>query len=327
MEKDTVFKTLNPDQVLAILDEITAADCNFGNFYEKTLKILEKYGISKDDHITHCYHPGDDNPYTEPRFMRLLLTCFICGFIECDECFRNAAPNMSAAIAETSSGDYFKNVLVMPSTTEADKRHITNDFYRDYWKTYRLRDLANKTLNGRLRGNHDIGVFEYCQLTDFDYMVYYTYGGSYTNFEGMDWMVDFYADFEKTAKTDAAVEKICNLMPKAYMRFDKLVGLHSNPQKAREIAEAALKNRQPTMPAEPKFSENVFYDYTKNEFWINLFLGIGGFHKFYRGDNMQGLIYFITGGGLLLFYISDIFKLIDKMNFYKSKREYLEPNK
>lgn len=45
-------------------------------------------------------------------------------------------------------------------------------------------------------------------------------------------------------------------------------------------------------------------------FWLCVFLGIFGVHRFYVGKIGTGLIYFFTGGGFLFGVIIDFFSIL-----------------
>lgn len=323
MEGKTVFQTLGLPQVSEILDEIIALDCNIINLYDNSIKVLEKRGISESDFLSYCEDAGEADPMTEDFFARSLLACFFGGLMDVRDGISNAVVNIGYAIGQTASGHYYHNVFDMPSMPNVVKRELRSNILLKDWESYRLNDLANKELNGRLRGNHTIGVYEFCDITDYDYAVYYATGGKWLDYDGIDWMADFYADFQKTPQTDAIVEKVCAMLPKVYLKYDQVTRLHSSPEKAKELADKVLAERKPTMPKECEFSENVFHKIAKNEFWICLFTGMCGFHKFYIGQIRVGLLYLITAGGYSLLWLYDLFHLIKKMKNYSNKRDYL----
>lgn len=324
MEAKTVFQTLDLPQVSGILDEIIALDCNIINLYSDSIKVLEKRGISESDFLSYCEDAGEADPMTEDFFARSLLACFLGGLMDVRDGISNAVINIGYAIGQTASGHYFHNVLDMPSVSNAQKREYRSSILQKAWERYLINDLGNKDLNGRLRGNHTIGVFELCDITDYDYAVYYATGGKWLDYDGMDWMADFYAQFQKTPQTDAIVEKICAMLPKVYLKYDQVTRLHSSPEQAKALADKVLAERKPTMPEKGEFSENVFHSIAKTEFWICLFTGMCGFHKFYLGQTGTGFLYLITGGGYGLLWLYDIFRLIKKMRDYSNKRKYLE---
>lgn len=324
MDAKTHYQTLNISQVSEILDQIAAMDCNIMNLYADSFQVLKKYGVSESDFLSYCDDAGEADPMTEDFFARSLLACFLGGLMDVRDRISNAVINIGYAIGQTASGHYYRNVFDMPSTPGVVKRNICSNIYLKDWEIYRLNDLANKELNGRLRGNHAIGVYEHCDISDYDYAVYYATGGQWLDYDGIDWMANFYADFQKTPRTDAIVETVCAMLPKLYLKYDQVTQLHSSPAQAKTLADQALAARKPTMPEKGKFSENVFLDVAKKEFWICLFAGMCGFHKFYIGEMRQGAIYFLTAGGFTLLWLNDVILLTKKLQNYSNKREYLD---
>lgn len=324
METRTVFQTLDLPQVSAILDEIAALDGNLINRYDDAIKVLGKRGISEADFLSYCEDPGDDDPFTEAKFARSLLACFLCGLIDVRDVISKGVVDIGYAVGQTASHYYYHNAMDRASEPNVVKRWLRSNIYLKEWDSYRLGDLADRSLNGRLRGNHEIGVYEKCDISDYDYAVYYATGGSWLDYDGMDWMAGFYADFAKTPGMDAVVETVCRMLPGLYLKYDEVVKLHSSPDKARQLADKVLKQRAPTMPKQGEFSENVFLPVAKTEFWLCLFTGPCGFHKFYIGEIRTGILYLLTYGGFCLLWLYDVFRLLKKMKQYSNKREYLK---
>lgn len=83
---------------------------------------------------------------------------------------------------------------------------------------------------------------------------------------------------------------------------------------------------RPAQPARPTpVPKNAIAQSQKN-YWLTLFLtvflGVYGVHRFYAGKNGTGVLYFFTGGGLFLGWITDIFKVLGG-NFKDAEGRYI----
>lgn len=325
-EHASVFITLTAKQIVAILDELIAKGCDLSNAETLLREVLTRHGTGIDDLNRYIEANEDEDVTGEDSLCRNLLGCLIGATLDARENVLKTPDNISYAISHHSSGHYFDESIFLSTVYQKKMRAVMDNPYHNAWTTYRETYLYPQGPHKRLRGNHTLGVFEYCAETDYDYMVQFATGTPWWNFNGFDWMVEFYGKFRKTRKTDAAVERLCRILPLIYIDPKSVAALHSDRAKAESIWQKTLATRPATMPVQGQFSKNVFFDFAKKKRLICLFLGLVGCHKFYAQQYEAGSAYLLSLAGLGIMYIADLVNFRKKFKAYGNKRDYFDPD-
>ena len=133
----SVFITLTPDKVIAILDELVQKGAYIGNIEELLESALKKHGTSVDDVNTYVEENEEEDIYTDSYFCRSLLACFIGAALTAREESLNQPVNIASAIAWHSSGHYYEESVYMHVMSKRQGREILDNPFGKAWEKYR----------------------------------------------------------------------------------------------------------------------------------------------------------------------------------------------
>ena len=279
-ETQTMSKNISPDelmnlfntaQVNLVLEELINKGSKLNTIRDDLSAALTKYGIDAS-RFTELFtvHLGDDAK--NYSFEHNCAAVFVNDLLLKEDFYQKGKDLINNIVDGPYSTEGFKRFSLssdqlyaasqrsgMPvSKVSEEMNKLIADPKSYVWDAYRQQFKKLPTEFPFIRGDMERGILEYCQDGDMDYAFSALDQDIEENEIGLyaD-LLNTYSDMEKDEVSDELIELILKLHPTVYSYSPSLISLHSDPEKAEEIYNAAWEERPETTPAEKKTTSDV----------------------------------------------------------------------